>query len=80
MSHRSKAHRGHAPDYFTMIGEEDPARGGWAVSWTWSDEPAWNVEVCRDCNFATGEQCAGCANERALYRRGDYDQRTRRKT
>ena len=65
MSHRSRAHRGQPPDYFAMMGEDDPARAlGWTVRWDRSDTPPAHVEVCRDCDFERGKQCASCA---ALY-------------
>jgi hypothetical protein len=68
MSHRGRKYRGHLPDYFTMMLEDDPSRQCLTHRWDWSDEPDWNVEVCRDCDFTTGEQCEACAKQRARHR------------
>ena len=66
MSHRSKAYRGNPPDYFAPMLESETSHMGKTVRWTQTDEPDWNVQVCRECDFTKGIQCKPC---KALYAR-----------
>lgn len=68
ISHTSPAYRGNPPDYFTPPFEDEPARMGRTIRWCWSDEPVWNVQVCKECDFTRGIQCEHCEAKRALHR------------
>ena len=77
MRHCSKAYRGNPPDFFAPMLEEEPARSGCTWSWTWSDEPVLNVQVCPDCDWSRGKQCDECADIYARHRRGDNQPTTK---